>query len=800
MLRKVLFLHSSDIRYTAEIIDRSRKLRFVTPNTQKADSLRKVLKNDFLKNEFNEFDVISMREFIERGLSLSGMKKSELMLVLGVAWKKFFPEKSWPQFYKALNLLTDLRSYSLNLDLMTSILESFDEQSQRAVRLLWQLCSDLELKDEQRMYRDLAMQWESSPWGKEENFHFIFWGFEFFSNLQIELLESMAVKHGVDIWIPSIVFEKANTFDWPLWLKGESLSPFLPKAKNQKDDFNNGHPESPRVRSLVHYPKNHLNKAILSFFDRESSISNSDIVLFKDKVEIEDILELPVREHFFKSQNEFLRVPILKAHLQIQKFIGEKTEIAIRHCEDCLKKSIDDQNFREVKSWSFLGKILKEWKDRSKENEFLHTFDWELIRQILLLDQPRSFHIPLSEKGFKGDILNLKDFTSDSMRPILLIGQGKYYNLKSNHSPYSLEAINQLASIGPIKSKELDFLFIKQKFYEIFIRNQSFLFLEKGLEKENPEWKELIEQGGYSFKKFSLDHNRKKHLNNFKEEKIVKHKALRSISPTKLQTYLDCPRKYYARYIDGFYFNPLFKNEFSPREKGRLEHKVIGNYFEQCSNWYAFDENLFSDICGYIINQFCETEEKNLNTADYLLLKEEVRLYGRNGVLLLIDFLKEINNFEIKFEIPLENSISIDGKEYKLSGDVDCIIKSDRQDYLFDFKRSSSSIPTKKSIMEYEKIQLWHYAFHLSSSYDWKILGYINLSDPGKSLFISEGSSCRIKKKDIVQDLKSMILEYGKMEENYIRKILKEDHFLPNPTSSQTCRFCVLNSICERGL
>lgn len=748
------------------------KMQWITPGPQQADSLRPILQQGSLQCDF---DVLSIAQFIKNECEGPVIRKSELITSLGVLWKKFFPGKHYARFSRGLKLLTDLRSYSLNIDLIKTVLEDFDQDLQKAVRLFWQLCDELELYDEQRVYHELAEKWRLQDGQHCARRHFIFWGFEFFSNLQIGLLEALALRHQVDILAPAMAFDYANNLDWPSWLEGHLHPPLTEQKSNS------------RPVKIIRYPKNHLNWAISSFL-KKVPLQNYDIVFGKKAVEFEDILELPVKGHFFKSPVGILKNPLLKAHLEIQQLINQKTSTVIDHCCLQLQQSLDQQNFREIKNWSLIKNFLQEWQGKSDENMIFQRFDWELMQQVLLLDHPRPFYLPVSERDFSGKILGLKDLSDRPTIPKLIIVQSKYQGLRSRDSEYSLQEIGQLAAIGPVKRAEFEFLFVQQTFKELLANEQAYLFWEEGLETKDWTWNELMKMfaHGRELQEIPLKYESKNKIQ-LSLKKTSSH-IVGKLSPTKLQTYIDCPQKYYYQYVEKINTNPHLQHEFLPNEKGLVEHSVVRKYLQQS---LVFDEKLFSQVCNDEMAGFCQEKNKNLSQVNRLLITEEVKINTRNGIQLLLAFLSNVEEFCIDFEVAINN-------QDDFGGSVDCVIQSPSGDYLFDFKRSSASIPIKKDIEEYRKIQIWYYAFHLSHSYSWKGLGHINLNDPDGSSFWSESISLPRGKNYKISELNMLIQQYRKIESNHIQRLAMEKDFLPLPLSAKSCRFCPLNVICPK--
>ena len=760
MLRKVPYNHILDIRNLHHLLNKEQEIQFIAPGPQQADSLRSIIQRSSLKNNY---DVITISKFVQNELAQPITRKSDLMKALAVAWKKFFRDNPYPQFERGLRLLTDLRSFTLDINLVSSILEDFDPELQKVIQVFWKLCDDLPLYDEQRAYYELSEKWRFGESIGDSQRHFIFWGFEFFSNLQIALLEALALNHQVDILIPAIVLENASNFDWPLWIKGE-MALELGEKKIKENPI-----------QIVRFPKNHLNGAILNLLEKVP-MQQFDIVLAQKDIEIEHVLEIPVRNHFFKSPIEILKTPFLRALLEIHTFIGQTTSSVIAYCQDRLEQFIEKQNFREIKNWHLLRSFLEDWGEQSDENNLFERFDWELIKQVLPLDHPRLFYVPILDKRNQGRILTLNERSIYSDIPTLIIGLAKYQGPKLERFEYTLETLDRLATIGPIKRTEFEFLFIQQAFNELLENPQAYLFLEEGLLEESFAWSELLGKMERKFKEIPLVVAEKERPN----ISFLKNSPhdLGKISPTKLQSYIDCPQHYYYQYVERIHTYPELKNELLPNERGLIEHEIIGKYLYQRK---TFEREVFSQICHDEISQFCQQKEKNLDRVSLLAITEEIERYALNGIQYLIEFLQGLDEYDINFEVQIE-----DQRQHQFVGKVDCVIKSKDGDYLFDFKRSSLSIPSKRSVDNYEKIQLWYYAAHLPKSYNWKGMGYINLKDPERSRLWMGA-------------LNPIIEKYFKREEDFLQQLMKEKIFPPRPRSADICRYCTVRLVCPRG-
>ena len=789
MLSKIPFHHITDIGHHWKSLQHKRP-QFIAPDPQRADCLRTLLQPTLSLTP----NVITMARFIHQQWQQFPppqplhpcpelCPKPKLITILGAAWKKFFPQKPHSQFVRALQLFTELRSFSLDHQVVSSVLEDFEPSLQAAVARFWQLCDQLNLHDEQRVTNELAQRWRSPRTSRQnlpDHQHFTFWGFEFFSNIQIALLDSLSLLAPVEVWIPATMLQQANSLDWPSWLPGKDSPPPLPRR-----------PLLPV--KIIRYPKNHLNQTVAGcrerFFAPQLLPSQGhDIVVAKRELEFSDILEFPSRNLQFKSPVELLKIPLLKALHELQALIGQPTQLVLEHCQRRLEQMVEKQHFTAIKNWLLLKNFLHQWQTSSQENTTFALFDWELTQQLLPLSHPRTFSLPLLPAPAQGKVLSLREWDYDPTTPTLIVGQGRYPSLKHHHLNYSPPTLERLAAIGPIKRGELEFAFTQQFLADLLSHPQTYLLLENGLETQDLAWSELLEPYQLTPLPLSLA---KKPATPLVWEKKSPTPSLGKLSPSKLQTYLDCPQKYYYQYVERKHLYPHLTQTLLGNEKGLVEHSIIENYLQQST---AFDPTLFEQVCHKQLTQFCQQAQKDLPPSTQLLITEELRVYAQNGIEFLLQFICQLEQPTLALEV------SIDPRgNSPFSGKVDCVIHSLSGDFIFDFKRSGSSIPSKKEVEEYQNIQLCYYAHHLPGNHNWKGLGYINLSDPDNSLLWLEDTIPQPRGKVYqTNQLNSLIAGYGAQEQRYCQELSAQTQFAPQPRTPSVCRFCPLELICPR--
>ena len=752
MLKKIPFHYISDISH----FNADEKSLFITPSPEKADLLRKTIQEDQLKSCFQ---IITINQFVRENIHHGKkVQKSELLTQLGVAWKKIYPNEPYLQFFRAFNLFTDLRGYSLDINLISSILENIDKKTQTAIQFFWNFCEQSNIYDENKIYEKLSQKFSHNEKYHEKINHFIFWGFEFFSNMQINFLESLGEKNMVDIFLPSRVLEGCGDFDWPSWISGKTVAPLTRRDTSEQSV------------KIIKHPVYYLNQTLLDFFSK-NKFKNYDFILLKKDIDLEDILELPLRNHFFKVSANILKNLLEKSKGILQDFIEDNTSNVIEYADGCIQKSIENQNFRELKNWSLIKNFLTKWIEISDENSMFSHFDLELMFEVISLDNPNIFYRPYIVEG-AGSILSVKEKSIDNDNIKIIIAQGKYPSLKSRKSLYPSNLLKILATLGPIKRSEFEFLFIEHTLSEIFRSNDAYIFIEDGLEENNPEWNHIVNLVEKQSKEIYIENTQNK------PSPIILNKKIEDsgkISPSALQSYIDCPQMYYYKYREKMNRTPFLESVVDPTEKGIILHNVIERYL---SLKKKFEKVFFLEVCHDEIEKFCSSDNrvKKLTKINNLLLENEIEQDSMNGIYTLLEFIKDkkIENFSLEFEKKIGN------------GRADCIVRSEQGNYLVDFKRSSSKSITKKDFYNYHVIQLWYYASRLTIEGNWSGLGYIYLNKEDE-------------KKFFLENINESLDAYRKEEEKYEKRLKNDFEFKPNPRNKEICLYCPVKLICPRG-
>jgi ATP-dependent helicase/DNAse subunit B len=276
-----------------------------------------------------------------------------------------------------------------------------------------------------------------------------------------------------------------------------------------------------------------------------------------------------------------------------------------------------------------------------------------------------------------------------------------------------------------------------------------------------------------------------------------------SYSASKLQSYIDCPRKFYFNYVDKVFPDVLLEKDFDPMISGSILHEIIETFFKE--NWADKDFSLLTDG---IVHKY--RIERKLQLSIEILRERTLTFNHRawNG----IQFIRNLENLtgekiDWKFEEPFEQSDPV-----KLKGRIDCVGISASHVFLLDFKSTEMSASSASEVVEFQAIQLWIYAAaaqKLFKEFGQKsiIMGYVVLDDASKSglltsdeEFVSKIKSdkrCKIHK--FKEEFTHKFQDYLKTLNGLLESIEAETLFPPRPRKNSTCTYCEINKICVKS-
>lgn len=774
----------------------------ICPNPSIADAMRNSVSRYEGKHDFSTLTINKFLQdlFLKFDPESTVVRKSHLLKYLATIWKNVYPNERESYFHQAFNVFTDLRSFTLNPTLIEDILEHYDEVVAGAIRYFWKIIETQGLIDEHQAYQNILNSL-SDPSFRDHGDLFakgiIFTGFTHLSGNQVELLKYIGKYTDVILPIPAEVMRESLRTDWVDWVK------------TQADKIEENSPcEFKKPLKRFTFARGQGNLVFHNCFKNEGK---GNVLFVNSKIGMKEVLEVPTRNSFYKSELDIFH-GILKASSEaiedrFLKNIGDTSRaddiqafLADKQKEVVLKPNKSLRDFLEIKLLGAFIKEIQDWVDLSEVNEVISHFDMQILIEMTRLNLPRSFNIPLlSEVDYS--ILSLKEMYQMNLNARNYVFADSGHDLSmGGATQYPKDVQEILLSLGPMRRKGLDLLFYIAQIRELLASPHTTLLLESGLEKHDPTWSHIlsgfeIEEGKISVKRDKLNFDDSEvDLSNFQE--------IERLSPTRMQSYLECPRKYYYQYIKKLGAEPDKVESVDSRLLGDVEHKVVQRYLQEGHSW---NEESFERI----LQETLDSEIPPLyreRAALYDEIYAEVRFFAKQSTRELLKLKKLDPDIQFEVERKMESEEAI--------GSADVIGFSKKLGpILLDLKRSSGSIPLKNEVEDLKKIQLWYYLnFSLGKEVlpeSYALMGYINLSDPEQSLVFYQDQDINSKLTDVgflssgsrfpfKEDIQTYLDSFQELYSNTLKSMNVDKDFAINPESASSCNYCPGSAICSR--
>ncbi len=771
--------------------------KVICPSPVIADATRRRLSNHSLPTECLTISKFLGDFYGELGSEKEVTRKSELLRILATVWRLKFSEEPTYFFEQAFELFTDLRSFTLNPQLIESLLSHYDPIIANAVRYFWLVVEGQEIIDEHLAYHLIlegidsgVIAIDSALKGKG----LVFQGFTHLSGSQIDLLKALGRFSDVIIPIPQEVIKESVKTDWVDWISTQADT-IVEHVK--------GDEVISECSQIVEFERLSLNDVLANVMGSDEG----DLLVVKNNLSFQNVLTINKRDFFFKTELNFFKGISRDYQNQMDKILsqdGEAKSTSILSylegkLENILKGSRNFQVFVEIKFLKILIKEIEQWCSLSSENELIDRFSLKIIWEILTLNLPRTYNIPLLKDG-TSKILTLKELpeVDTEKKTIVVVDEG--HDLKgSGASSYSKEVSEILYTLGPVRRKGLDISFYKVQLKEVLLAKTSVLLIEKGLAGHDKLWSNLVSElrsKGAVDINLELQSKERQGVPN-SSFSIIDHRPAQSISASRLQTYLDCPRKYYYSYILKMGNEPPRHSSVDPRLLGNFEHEIVQRYLSQSRIW---DGPLFESIIDEIVKMPVSLQQSMVLHEETIA---EVKCYSKVMIEELLKLVVKDPDCTFEFESPMKGAGAI--------GFADIYIKSKEFGrMLFDLKRSASSVPQKNEVLNLSSIQLWYYMEFVENKREYfDVYGFLNFSDPSSSLlfFNNEDSAAALTELDFlnIEKMHPTHEEFDQTQYDFLElykdvkdKINSKDEFPISPKNSSVCHFCPGNIICSR--
>jgi hypothetical protein len=786
MLQIVYFSEKSE--FLTEVEGRAGEKIYVTPSPAKADALRSALRSSL------NSDVITISKFTgllgehlwEAASRPQLKRKAELLLIFSILKNQHLPELGFEQFREAYGVFSDLRSFTLNLEALAPVLEEHGEEIRSTVKLFWYLLELTGYQDEHGAYQAIAEELRSH---EEVEFFkrrtIIFWGFQHLNGQQIDLLKALAIRYTVIIPFPLALRDKIRRSDWISWIRESQVNEVELHQELS----------APRATWV---PINSREIA-LTLRQKLNADQPVQVMLGTSKLKPHHIDLIPHQRLTFKVPTSLLEVEIQQVFDLCEDLRTEHpTASALRMALRELRKKA--QTFPLMRAFQLYEEALLKVDDLTELDVLVDDFFLKTLREVALLNQPRSSLAPVfAERG----VVHLKDFSSfdhvEPTVPLWVCVDETFEDVISLGQNYPEQIQKYLSPIGPLKRNELELQFRRWEFESVIRATRATFFLPEGLLKHSLVWKKLL--GGITLERVDGEIKRGAVQPTFTSIDVKAYEG--HFTASRLQSYLDCPRRFYHSFVNRVLPDLGIKKDVSAPLAGTIVHKIIEDYFDR-GEMGPLSPELSQGVFDAFIAKEGLTLPREVYRQKLLLLHHR----AQNG----LGFLAELSAIsgeavDWKIEAPFEASDS-----FPLKGQMDALGTGARTLFLLDFKSTKSSASSNLEIEQFESLQLWVYAHAARArTPDWDrrqvVIGYVVLDDPSESnllladedLFIKLKAQKLCRTKVWTEDFNDYLHRSGERIQELMSTIRDDRSFHIRPRKPQVCHFCEVAPVCPKG-
>lgn len=757
--------YNSSIGQFIDSLDKSKVYSVVCPSPEKADIFREIA---LAMNCSQNLRSVTISKFVSDHLQegLEVESKSDLLIRYWTFWKQK-NNRDYIEFRKCFDLFTEIRSFTLEAGIFSELENFITPEEKRGMEIFHLYLEGQNLLDEQASYRKIDAK-------KIQN-DLIFWGFDHLNGNQIDMIKEASKKIDVIIPIEKTVYEKSRFIDWPMWIDA---------SKNNLSTSGSALEEKLNILTYV-IPEGRISQ----YLQKLEELKFKNIFLLK---ETSDFLipALTMNKINYKQATDIFENQLNIIFSKLRDDITNFKKNLINFKDESLK----NKNIIALKIILTLIKEADEFQNLSIANEKISLEDLECLQEKLRLDLPRVSKISLVEESdhyvLTSDYLNNSKLFCDS---ILFVSKemAKAFQFNVKFSP---EIMKVLAQYGPIQS-----VMIALNNYKALMKNYfqaGFpLILEDGAFDHLSDWEDFVSEVHFDIR--SIEYEKR---NVFTLEVSTEPKVERPAkSATALQTYIDCPRKYYYNYMEKLEIRVNASGEITPDVLGTMEHLIIKKYIESHGH---FDQKTHREFVNELYERLLTDNKYELSQ---ILKKKYFNELIANTAKIIAILMELKSKYQVKYEF--EYDISKFSKEY--TGQIDLLVELGNKYLILDFKRSSASIPTNKAIINFDKIQALYYVSATASTN--KVVdgfGYINLSEIENSLIILNESSLF---NEVFNEFPSSPTSLNEVEfsqkvsefNQYIGEvkdcIRNDQKFEIAPKNGNACDYCLASSVCAKG-
>lgn len=711
-------------------------------------------------------------------------KKSEIYLNLSGVWEEIFGEGKDELFFQAYRTLSEIRGNSIDLNLISESLNLLNLELAKAVQVMWHFMDQQGLVDEHRAYKIIA---ENARSLKIEHDSIIVIGFNHLSAVQVDMFNELSKHVKVYVYLPKGLIQHLTRFDWPTWLEGFEQAK-LNFAKQDKVDLIQFH-------NVILYPRNRLSETMLKK-------EESNIIFLNENILPEDFFEIPFSSFDLRSDHELFIGSINKLFDDIPKEITDIEDLKI-YLKDRTKNLLisqfdNEHNFIELKVTHLLYKSLVNLEMEFISNKKkLTSFLFRVLKNVCCLDAPRSSIVNFSNDcNSKNNVMSIADSRFKKFQTVDLIIRKEDLPFSLSFDSSNRELVSFLSTIGPIKNTSLN-----NKMNLTWLVNSLKAVPEKNITV-------FIEDGCFELgdELFSFLGIKNANIAYKKSKVSIKDDLLRGynsevgkFSATKLQCFVDCPKKFEEIYLFKNKNYPKLKETMLPNQLGLLEHQAIEYFYKKIDR--PINLEMIKELSKELLNKYLIQNAISLNEINFLTILNEIIINAYNGIRFVQKFVECFPEFKIEFEYQLQsNEESV--------GQVDFLASDGQSFFIFDFKRSKGGGASFSQILKNEIIQLPYYLCQIERLRQMNCIGvgYVILSNLSESIFVRENingispiyfGSEKILNKEEWMNFKTNSAENLEWQVDKIKEGFSKKFFPESPRESTVCNYCPAKLYCR---
>ncbi|MDD2564950.1 MAG: PD-(D/E)XK nuclease family protein [Salinivirgaceae bacterium] len=533
--------------------------------------------------------------------------------------------------------------------------------------------------------------------------------------------------------------------------------------------------------------------------------------------------------------NLFVKTDVLKIDPLLNIILGRKEKDLTKTCINTLKHQQKQFHESPLKDATLESEVIYHLLNQFNQlSNVFAKFDIKLtvLTQIRLLKQIISnMSIPFEGSPLSGlQITNLTETRCLDFKNIIFAGinEGILPNnsVKISHIPHSIRKAFKLPTFENMVNQEAYY------FYRSLQRAQNIVFISNTDEQEVEKIEEsrfvkqiFLEQSWNFAKTQNYNYNLKieypSPISYGWSEKVEKYMSRYSvsekhgISPSAINTYLDCPLKFYLKYPMQLKEPNITSETMDPRIFGNLVHLTLEQLYTPFLNKTVEAEKfkvlLGSNIVENAVEEvYQKSKDINADSGYNNLFKSIVIEYAKQIIAM------DAENAPIKIlglEVPISGDITIktsDGeKNIYIKGNIDRVDEHNGVIRILDYKTGNPEISVKANLENVftddktrrkEALQAFTYAWLYSMQ-----------ASNEKTVPIQSGLIITRKafKKEYpmfhISGMKDIPINFNDIEDLFIEKISEllskifdNKNKFEQTKSIESCKYCPYKQICQR--